>query len=606
MAEIRDDLVEAVTNAVESATDAKNFISPFGSSSGISVPLFSGGAADNFDKWIKHFDRAAQAARLTEERKCELLPLFLRDAAEAAYEEILQNERHVYETVKNRLHDKLQPVKLSDLASTILAHRKQLENEPVITYADTVQRLVKESYPELDAKAREIVLFRQFLNGLKPNLSDKVIGSNPTTFQEALAKARQYEAQDHFLRGTAPWLEQSLEKVVGNHPNGREWKSAKVSHVHSSVRTPSPQEEKISVSPTDLYNMELRFANMVNEKFNQLASQARDSGMRSNPNEQNRARAPFSSQRRPSEWTIDGRPICRYCGKPGHVQMVCMQRNTAYQRPYQNNRFSTGNNGFRGNRMFNNERSDRNWNNRQNMQRSGFQYDRNPRSVPPRQANSVSVAEQHKQGNDARDQEIARLTKLLEEKDQQNEILLRQQYPKFVGAVEGGNATPILHGQPHVGKSAGKASKLGKATASYSQTPPCSLPTRVCLAFLVLTCAVTLVTAHQIHEFQTLTYPNLGVAMVPSGVVLTSVDTKYLPVIIHVRPPPVDRVADGPEARIPLHHSIEKLPWVGRNLSTTTHQDPAKYKNNFVCLSTGYMTLSKLQRRSWTRPTGVY
>lgn len=105
--------------------------------------------------------------------------------------------------VRLGLHEKLQPVKLSDLPSTILGHRKQLENEPVIT----VQRLVKELYPELNPEAKNVVLFRQFrlerlLNGLKISLSDKVIGSNPSTFQEALAKARQYRRKTTFCAET--------------------------------------------------------------------------------------------------------------------------------------------------------------------------------------------------------------------------------------------------------------------------------------------------------------------------------------------------------------------------------------------------------------------
>lgn len=72
------------------------------------------------------------------------------------------------------------------------------------------------------------------------------------------------------------------------------------------------------------------------------------------------------------------------------------------------------------------------------------------------------------------------------------------------------------------------------------------------LFFLSLICIFTMASAQQMHQFQTRTYPNLGVALVPNGLVFTSVDTKYLPVIIHVRPPPLTSQEDLRTLKEPL------------------------------------------------------
>lgn len=77
MTELRDELIQAVTQAVNVGDDRNNFISLFGASGNINVPL-GGGPGDNFDKWIKHFDRAAQAARIGCEKKRTAPYLFAR------------------------------------------------------------------------------------------------------------------------------------------------------------------------------------------------------------------------------------------------------------------------------------------------------------------------------------------------------------------------------------------------------------------------------------------------------------------------------------------------------------------------------------------------
>jgi hypothetical protein len=182
-----------------------------GITGGNALKAFSGHATENFKEFTKFFSRLAQAQGWSEETKRRVLPFYLRGPADTAYEELSEADKVDFKTMIAKLTEKLQPPKLDELAATLLHNRRQGETEPVIDYANAIQKLVHEAYADtLDQKARQTLELQHFKNGLKPIIKDKVIGHQPKTIADALQLACSYESYHHCQSGSAPWLNKSL------------------------------------------------------------------------------------------------------------------------------------------------------------------------------------------------------------------------------------------------------------------------------------------------------------------------------------------------------------------------------------------------------------
>lgn len=94
MSEAKKRIIDDVTNTIEAATDAKNFVSPFGPSSGISEPAFSGGPVITLISGSSALIGRNDLQMSVNANCC----LFLRDAVDAAYDEISQEHRRTYDS----------------------------------------------------------------------------------------------------------------------------------------------------------------------------------------------------------------------------------------------------------------------------------------------------------------------------------------------------------------------------------------------------------------------------------------------------------------------------------------------------------------------------
>lgn len=123
---------------------------------------FSGTIGENFEDWIKHFERLAQANRWEDDRKRDVLPFYLRGGAETIYDEIPQDNRRTYNNLINELRAKLRPSQLSDLRSVELHSRSQGPRESVAEYSQAIAKLTKQAYPEVTADVRKQLMKRFF------------------------------------------------------------------------------------------------------------------------------------------------------------------------------------------------------------------------------------------------------------------------------------------------------------------------------------------------------------------------------------------------------------------------------------------------------------
>ncbi len=70
---------------------------------------FQGNVTDNFDEWLKWFNRLAQANSWSDDHKKNILPYYLVGSAEQTYDNTTQAERTNYNTLIVALKEKLRP-----------------------------------------------------------------------------------------------------------------------------------------------------------------------------------------------------------------------------------------------------------------------------------------------------------------------------------------------------------------------------------------------------------------------------------------------------------------------------------------------------------------
>ncbi len=187
---------QAVTNAVSESKEA--VVSNF------ELKSFSGNVTDNFDEWLKRFNRLAQANNWVDDRKKNILPYYLVGSAEQVYDNTTQAQRATFDALVAALKDKFKPAQLSDLRSVELHSHCQGAKESVGDFAQAIQKLTKQAYPEVEDAARKQLMKRFFLNGLRQDLRRLVLIAKPATFEEAETQARAQEATDHVVFGSAP------------------------------------------------------------------------------------------------------------------------------------------------------------------------------------------------------------------------------------------------------------------------------------------------------------------------------------------------------------------------------------------------------------------
>ena len=315
------ELINNSQRQVVEAIDAVGHRDTFSMENSNSVGLgtFSGSSSENWKKFLARFNRLAQANSWTDDKKRDILPFYLRGAAEEAYEDIPQNDRRTFTGLTEKLEVRFSPAKVADLRSIELHNRVQKQEEPVADFAAEILRLTHAAYPDLTRDHQRGLMKRFFLNGLRAELRRLVMVSNPESFEAAEKAARAQEASDHFIYGNAPWLSKDDSEKNRNSAH-----SVSSSSISGNRFMPSPVSS--SDDKFDLIFKRLNEMEAANRKAEEERSKAfpnpRAEGLLSSMQPRN----PMQGFRR--TMTPDGRPICHFCGRPGHVQANCFKRSS--------------------------------------------------------------------------------------------------------------------------------------------------------------------------------------------------------------------------------------------------------------------------------------
>jgi len=115
----------------------------------------------------------------------------LRDAAEVIFQGSPTTQRSTlsFNDLVDILRVCFNPAHVAEIKSNQLHARKQLTNETVSDFAVAIERLTLETYPDLPDDVRDHLMRRFFVNGLRKNNFQIVIGSNHQTFVTAESHA---------------------------------------------------------------------------------------------------------------------------------------------------------------------------------------------------------------------------------------------------------------------------------------------------------------------------------------------------------------------------------------------------------------------------------
>ncbi|CAC5372724.1 unnamed protein product [Mytilus coruscus] len=236
--------------------------------------IFYGNLDEDIDSWLKNFDRIATANEWSRERKSNTLPAFLRDRKDLCP----RNYNHCI---------------------TVTFFRQDNEGQNVEDFASEINKLATRAYSDMKRDQKDVLIKEHFIQGLKQDIKRFVILSNPTTFEEAFRSAKREECNNTLTNRDR----QTVAACAISNNN-----------LEDNIKYLSEQMKVLAMQMNNIPTRGRGGFEYRGNRFQQSRGQGRGRGYGSNRN----LRA------------SDGRPICNYCMKVGHVERSCDEKNSTY------------------------------------------------------------------------------------------------------------------------------------------------------------------------------------------------------------------------------------------------------------------------------------
>ena len=178
------------------------------------LPIYDGNHYKLTD-FLNSFEIFSRAHNLTQEEKAAKIGLFLKDSALELYLSFDDGIKNNYNNVVEELKRRILTDDTTKLMSREFRTRRQAYNEPVSNYSFELKKLSKRAFPNLTDPQREPILIDQFIFGLKEDLQNKLLDTDPANFDEAVNKARSIEFRSSFLKthNSVPKNDDLLERI---------------------------------------------------------------------------------------------------------------------------------------------------------------------------------------------------------------------------------------------------------------------------------------------------------------------------------------------------------------------------------------------------------
>ena len=182
---------------------------------------------------------------------------------------------------------------LTELPRQMIGHRCA-KFEPTDDFGRSIQQLVHHAYAEMPVERQDTHMREHFVNGLRPDLNRIVLIADPKSFTHALDLAEREEINDQITNGSAPWVKPSPQKSVPIAAISAEQRlMERMDRLEGVV-------EKLAISLAEMRTSYQSYQKYGNERRN--------------------------NQRDRNLCCSDGRPICSFCMKVGHVEAKCNEK----------------------------------------------------------------------------------------------------------------------------------------------------------------------------------------------------------------------------------------------------------------------------------------
>ncbi len=257
---------------------------------------FFGEPGEDIEKWLKSFDRISKANNWPEKRQRDILPAFLRERAAEFYDE-LEGDLSL-EDLKKEMTKHFLPKEARRFYYADLYARKQGNMESSDDFGREIQQLLRRAYADMPVEHQDTLMREHFVNGLRPEIKRIVLIADPKTFLKAMELAKREEINEQITNGTAPWVR----------PNNVANSQASATSVSvAAISGEQKINDRLDRLEGVLEKLAISMANMQAprpEQRRQWRGENRDRNLRCS----------------------DGRPICNFCKRVGHVEAKCRDK----------------------------------------------------------------------------------------------------------------------------------------------------------------------------------------------------------------------------------------------------------------------------------------
>ena len=259
---------------------------------------FFGKPGEDVEKWLKSFERVSKANNWSKKRQCDILPAFLRDRAAEFFDELPDDSISDWEKLKETLKNHFLPKEARRFYYADLYNRRQGASESADDFGRDIQQLVRRAYAEMPVEHQDTLMREHFVNGLRPDLKRIVLISDPRTFQQAMDLAKREEINEQVTNGSAPWV-----RPMHSYPSNA---------VAASSVAAVNGEQKLNERLDRLENAVEKLALSLAEK-----------SLSKRPVGGFGGRSRYEGRNLRSS---DGRPICNFCKRVGHIEARCQEK----------------------------------------------------------------------------------------------------------------------------------------------------------------------------------------------------------------------------------------------------------------------------------------
>ena len=259
----------------------------------VQLTKFFGETGKDIEVWLKSFDRISKANGWTDKRQCDILPAFLRERAAEFYDELPPRTQNNLDVLKAALVEHFIPKEARRFYYPDLYSRKQGELETAEDFGREIQKLVRRAYAEMPVEHQDTLMREHFVNGLRPDLKRIVLICDPQEFSKAVEYAKREEINDQVTNGAVPWIRKRASVPVAATAGGDNASD----HLYRLER----MVQKLTVT--------------IAERNHAPSENTSNYGRRYNYRDDRNLRI------------TDGRQICTFCKKVGHIEIKCFAKN---------------------------------------------------------------------------------------------------------------------------------------------------------------------------------------------------------------------------------------------------------------------------------------